>query len=136
MSCLYVLRLDKEGYYYIGKSDEPSVAFMSHWSGKEAEITRKYKPRGIELIIENVSEDEVYRQINKYKVQYGYDKVYTNLLSILSINKDESVDYRPLFDRIMEKEDIYSICCKRNSYLKKIHFALSELVAFDKYTTA
>jgi len=130
MSSLYVLRLDG-GNYFISKCSEPTTTFMSHWMGKENEITKIYRPRGIELVIENVSDKEAHIQIQKYKVKHGSDKIFTNLFSVISI-KNVDTDFKPLFNRIIAQDELYNNCCSRNTYIKNVQLIVKYFMNVKK----
>ena len=71
---IYVLRLE-EGKYYVGKSYDPVKRCEEHLNGDGSTWTRKYKPRGLEKIIQHVSPLEEDKITKEYMIKYGIDNV-------------------------------------------------------------
>jgi len=71
---IYILKL-QGGRYYIGKSDNVMKRYGEHLSGHGSAWTRKYKPIGVEKVIENVSSFQEDAFTKEYMAKYGIDKV-------------------------------------------------------------
>ena len=71
---IYVLRL-QNGKYYVGKSDDPIKRYEEHMNGKGSTWTRKYKPIGIEKIINNASPFDEDKVTKEMMAKHGIDNV-------------------------------------------------------------
>lgn len=71
---IYILKL-QDGKYYIGKSDNPMRRYQEHLNGNGSVWTEKYKPIGIEKIIENASHFDEDRYTKEYMYNYGIENV-------------------------------------------------------------
>ena len=71
---IYILKL-QGGNYYVGKTENPMKRYQEHLSGSGSAWTKKYKPIGVEKIIENASPFDEDRYLKEYMAKYGMDKV-------------------------------------------------------------
>lgn len=71
---IYVLRL-QGGNFYIGKSSHVMERYQEHLNGYGSSWTKKYKPVGVDKIIEKVSPFEEDKITKEYMSKYGIEKV-------------------------------------------------------------
>jgi hypothetical protein len=71
---IYILKLEG-GRYYIGKSENPMKRYQNHLNGHGSAWTKKFKPVGLEKVIENVSPFDEDKYTKEYMSNYGIDKV-------------------------------------------------------------
>jgi len=71
---IYILRLSG-GKYYVGKSDNPMMRYQEHIMGRGSSWTKKYKPIGVEKIIENASDFDEDKYTKEYMSKYGIENV-------------------------------------------------------------
>jgi predicted GIY-YIG superfamily endonuclease len=71
---IYILKL-QGGRYYVGKSDNPIKRYEEHRNGSGSVWTKKYKPTGVEKIIEKASPFDEDKWVKIYMNKYGIDKV-------------------------------------------------------------
>lgn len=71
---IYILKLEG-GRYYVGKTDNPMKRYQEHLNGSGSVWTRKYKPVGIEKVIEKASPFDEDRYVKEYMAKYGIEKV-------------------------------------------------------------
>jgi predicted GIY-YIG superfamily endonuclease len=71
---IYILKL-QGGRYYVGKSDNPMKRYQEHLNGSGSAWTRKYKPIGLQKIIENASPFDEDRYVKEYMSKHGIEKV-------------------------------------------------------------
>lgn len=83
---IYILRL-QGGKYYIGKSDNPMLRYQEHINGKGSSWTKKYKPIGVEKIIENASHFDEDKYTKEYMAKYGIDNVRGGTYVELELNE-------------------------------------------------
>lgn len=71
---IYILKLEG-GRYYVGKTENPMKRYQEHLNGSGSAWTRKYKPVGIEKVIEKASPFDEDRYVKEYMAKYGMHKV-------------------------------------------------------------
>jgi predicted GIY-YIG superfamily endonuclease len=71
---IYILRLEG-GRYYIGKSDNVMSRYQDHLNGTGSAWTKKFKPIGVEKIIQNASPFDEDKYTKEYMSKYGMNKV-------------------------------------------------------------
>lgn len=71
---IYILKL-QGGRYYVGKSENPMKRYQEHMNGSGSAWTHKYKPLGIEKIIEKASPFDEDKWVKIYMSKHGIEKV-------------------------------------------------------------
>jgi predicted GIY-YIG superfamily endonuclease len=71
---IYILKL-QGGNFYVGKSDNPMKRYQEHLNGAGSAWTKKYKPIGIEKIIEKAITFDEDKWVKVYMSKHGIDKV-------------------------------------------------------------
>ncbi len=71
---IYILKL-KGAKYYVGKSDNPMKRYEKHLKGEGSAWTRKYKPIGVEKVIENQTSFDEDKWVKVYMQKHGIDNV-------------------------------------------------------------
>lgn len=74
MTSIYILRLEK-GKYYVGKSDNPMMRYREHVMGTGAAWSRRYRPIGVEKIIQGADDFDEDKYTKMYMLKYGIDNV-------------------------------------------------------------
>jgi predicted GIY-YIG superfamily endonuclease len=83
---IYILKL-QNGKYYIGKSDNPMLRYQEHLKGNGSSWTKKYKPIGVEKIIQNASHFDEDKFTKEYMAKYGIDNVRGGLYIELELDE-------------------------------------------------
>jgi hypothetical protein len=112
---IYILKL-KDGYYYVGQSNNVNKRLKQHLKGVGSNWTKKYKPICIDRIIPNLSSWDEDRYVKEYMSIYGIDKVrggsYTN------INLDDN-QIELLTKEIRNANNQCLKCGSNDHYMKK-----------------
>jgi len=74
MVTIYVLKLEKNKYY-VGKTNDSKERIKSHMNNLGSEYTKKYKPIGIEQIINSCDDYDEDKYVRIYMDKYGIDNV-------------------------------------------------------------
>jgi predicted GIY-YIG superfamily endonuclease len=109
---IYILKLQGDRYY-IGKSNDVMKRYGEHLSGKGSAWTQKYKPIGVEKIIEKASPFDEDKYVKEYMSKYGMDKVRGG--TYVSVELDE-------FQKQMLNEEIWGAQDKCTNCGRKGHF--------------
>lgn len=111
---IYILKL-QGGRYYVGKSDNVMKRYGEHLSGNGSAWTRKYKPIGIEKVIENVSPFDEDKFTKEYMVKYGMDKVRGG--TYVSVELDD-FQKEALNTEIWGAQDKCTTCGRKGHFVK------------------
>jgi predicted GIY-YIG superfamily endonuclease len=90
---IYILKL-QGGKYYVGKSENPMKRYQEHLSGSGSAWTRKYKPVGIEKIVERASPFDEDRYVKEYMAKYGIENVRGGAYMSLDMSEEQEIMLR------------------------------------------
>jgi predicted GIY-YIG superfamily endonuclease len=88
MTNIYVLKL-KDGYWYVGKSDNISKRIQEHFDGNGSEWTKLHSPVQLDYVKKSGSPFEEDNTVKEYMLQYGIDKVRGGSYIRKELNKSE-----------------------------------------------
>jgi len=111
---IYILKL-QGGKYYIGKSENPMKRYQEHLSGKGSAWTKKYKPIGVEKIIEKASPFDEDKYTKEYMSKYDIENVRGG--AYVSMELDE-VQEDALIREIRGAKDCCTQCGRKGHFVK------------------
>lgn len=120
---IYVLKLEG-GRYYVGKSDNPTKRYQEHLNGSGSSWTKKYKPIGVEKIIQKASPFDEDRYVKEYMAKYGMDKVRGG--AYVGLQLDKTQEYT-LNKELRAAQDCCNTCGRKGHWAKDC-YARTELV--------
>lgn len=85
---IYILKL-QEGRYYVGKSENPMKRYQEHMNGSGSAWTKKYKPIGVEKIIENQTDFDEDKWVKVYMSKHGMEKVRGGAYTGLELSEEQ-----------------------------------------------
>jgi predicted GIY-YIG superfamily endonuclease/ribosomal protein S14 len=71
---IYILKL-QQGKFYVGKSQDPMGRYAEHLAGQGSAWTRRYKPVGVEKILENASPFDEDKLVKEMMAKHGIENV-------------------------------------------------------------
>jgi predicted GIY-YIG superfamily endonuclease len=124
---IYILKL-QGGRYYVGKTDNPMKRYQEHLNGSGSAWTRKYKPIGVEKVIEKASPFDEDRYVKEYMAKYGFHKVRggSYVTEYLTRAQEQSLN-----TEIRAATDACT-SCGRNGHFAKDCYAKTEFVQNSK----
>lgn len=114
---IYVLRL-AGGRFYVGKTSDPMQRYAEHLSGHGSAWTRKYRPVGIERIIEKASPFDEDKITKEYMARHGIEKVRGG--SYVSIELDD-IQQESLQREIWAASDCCTTCGRKGHFAAKCY---------------
>lgn len=114
---IYILRL-QGGRFYVGKSNDVMKRYQEHIDGKGSSWTRKYKPVGVEKIIEKASAFDEDRYVKEYMSKHGFNKVRGGIY--VQEELDE-VQEDTLKREIWGANDCCTNCGRKGHFVKDCH---------------
>lgn len=111
---IYILKLEG-GRYYVGKSENPMKRYQEHLNGHGSAWTKKFKPIGLEKVIEHVSHFDEDKYTKEYMSNYGIEKVRGG--TYVSIELDE-LQEEALKREIWGAKDKCTICGREGHWAK------------------
>lgn len=111
---IYILKL-QGGRYYVGKSDNPMKRYQEHMNGSGSAWTRKYKPIGVEKIIENQTEFDEDKWVKVYMAKHGIEKVRGG--AYVEVELDEAQEYA-LNKELRGAKDLCTVCGRAGHWAK------------------
>lgn len=116
---IYILRL-QGGKYYVGKSNNVMKRYQEHLDGKGSSWTRKYKPIGVEKVIENASPFDEDKYVKEYIAKHGFQKVRGG--TYVQEELDE-IQMEALKREIWGAQDCCTNCGRKGHFVKDCHAA-------------
>jgi len=125
---IYILKL-QGGKYYVGKSENPMKRYQEHLSGKGSAWTKKYKPIGVEKVIEKASPFDEDKYTKEYMSKYGIENVRGG--AYVSMELDENQE-DSLTREILGATDCCNRCGKKGHFVKNCRAKVAEEVAEEE----
>jgi len=130
---IYILKL-QGGKYYVGKSENPMKRYKEHLDGNGSAWTRKYKPIGVEKVIERASHFDEDKYTKIYMEKYGIENVRGG--SYVSMELDEN-QQDALTREIRGAKDCCTQCGRKGHFVKdcyaKTDTSGNQLIYEDEY---
>lgn len=114
---IYILRL-QGGKYYVGKSNNVMQRYQEHLNGKGSSWTKKYKPVGVEKVIENASPYDEDRYVKEYMGKYGFQKVRGGTYVQEEL---DDIQEEALKREIWGAQDRCTCCGNKGHFIKDCH---------------
>lgn len=111
---IYILKL-QGGKYYVGKSSDPMKRYQEHLDGKGSAWTRKYKPIGVEKVIEKANSFDEDKYTKIYMEKHGIENVRGG--AYVSMELDENQE-DALTREIRGATDCCTRCGRKGHFVK------------------
>lgn len=109
---IYILRL-AGGRYYVGKTENPMQRYAEHLAGRGSAWTRKYRPVGIEKVIEGASPFDEDKITKEYMAKHGINNVRGG--AYVSVELDE-VQQESVTREIWASSDCCTTCGRKGHF--------------------
>ena len=135
---IYILKLQDERYY-VGKSENPMKRYQEHMNGSGSAWTRKYKPIGIEKVIEKASPFDEDKYVKIYMSRYGIEKVRGGAHTSIELPEDQEDmlrhELRSATDKCLScgKPGHFANRCTRKSSFKATCLCGKEFLEFEEF---
>lgn len=114
---IYILNLEG-GRFYVGKSENPIKRYQEHLNGSGSAWTKKYKPIGLEKVIENQTDFDEDKWVKVYMSKYGIEKVRGG--AYVEIELDEAQEYA-LNRELRGVKDLCTTCGRQGHWAKSCY---------------
>ena len=101
---IYILRL-QGGKKYVGVSDDPAKALISHKEGCDCEWTKRYPPSDVEKVYSFVPKEDLDRYVIECMKRFGIEHVRGGSWNTVDLNEKAR---RELYKRISQEK---TPCC-------------------------